>query len=292
MELNEKTYETYFLLYIDNELSPSEMKAVESFVQSNPKYAASLQDLQKAVLVPASIIFEDKALLYRLEELDATLDMDFKKTLYRSEAAPIRSLWNRNTLRYSSIAALFILTIGTAVKYANNKGEAGILSANNTIAKNIASATIFPNASTLNAIKTNQTSQVPVVNTATSVPKNINSNSQIVREANLTVFENISNGVENTSLASNSKEALSNNSTATAEGTEALASIEKEQMNSVAANLPLIQTTSQTESFEEINTNESDRVIYISSIEIDSDKIRGFTRRINALFKRNKSDKQ
>ena len=290
MELNEKTYETYFLLYIDNELSPTEMKAVESFVQSNPQYAASLQHLQNAVLAPESIIFEDKALLYRLAEMDATLDIDFKKTLYRSESAPIRSLWNKNVLRYSSIAALFILTIGTAINLATNKGQADKLSANNIIAKNIARATIVPNASALNTIKNNETSQVPIVNTAISVPRN--SNSKIAGKGNLTVFENVSNGVENTSIASNSKEALSNNITETEEASETMASIEKEQMNSVAAHLPMTQNISQTESFEEINTNESDRVIYISSIEIDSDKIRGFTRRINALFKRNKSDKQ
>jgi len=71
-----------------------------------------------------------------------------------------------------------------------------------------------------------------------------------------------------------------------------VASIEKEQVNNIAEYSPIIQTTFQAESFEEINTNEPGRVIYISSIEIDSDKIRGFTRRINALFKRNKTDKQ
>jgi len=292
MELNEKTYETYFLLYIDNELSPTEMKGVESFVQSKPQYAAILQDLKNAVLAPESIAFEDKALLYRLAEMDATLDMDFKKTLYRRESAPVRSLWNRNILRYSSIAALFILTIGTAVKYATNKGKAEILSVNNTITENDAETNSITIAAASKLLITNQKNQVPIVNTDSRVENNIKSKFQIVGNANTTVLGNVSKAVENNLIASSSNILLDNSSKETAETTESVASIEKEQVNNIAEYSPIIQTTFQAESFEEINTNEPGRVIYISSIEIDSDKIRGFTRRINALFKRNKTDKQ
>jgi hypothetical protein len=47
----------------------------------------------------------------------------------------------------------------------------------------------------------------------------------------------------------------------------------------------------EKEIFEEINTEDNDRVIYISNIELDGDKFRGITRRLSALFKRNKSEK-
>ena len=47
----------------------------------------------------------------------------------------------------------------------------------------------------------------------------------------------------------------------------------------------------EKERFEEINTEDNDRVIYISNIELDGDKFRGVTRRIGAIFKRNKNEK-
>ena len=48
----------------------------------------------------------------------------------------------------------------------------------------------------------------------------------------------------------------------------------------------------EKESYENIDTDERDRSVYIANLEIDGDKIRGFSRRINALFKRNKNEKQ
>ena len=50
MKVNESTYENYFLLYIDNELTAEEKAAVETFVLANPTYAAILNELQQTKL--------------------------------------------------------------------------------------------------------------------------------------------------------------------------------------------------------------------------------------------------
>ena len=202
MELNEKTYETYLLSYIDNELSHSERLMVERFVKSEPKYTAALKDLQNAILQPETIVFEDKALLYRLEEMNASLDLDFKKSLYRTETAtpttPVISLWNRNVLRYSAIAALFVLTIGTAIMSTSNKDKAIVLSANNSIPEakkligNINDGIVSPTQ----ALNSNQPSQVLAANTKSSV--------QLVGKSKTEPFQPISIGVEHTIIASSS----------------------------------------------------------------------------------------
>ena len=51
MQLNESTYETIFLLYIDNELSPKERLEVEAFIADNPSYALEMEALKQPCLV-------------------------------------------------------------------------------------------------------------------------------------------------------------------------------------------------------------------------------------------------
>ena len=53
----------------------------------------------------------------------------------------------------------------------------------------------------------------------------------------------------------------------------------------------MAETRIEKESFEEINTDNNDRVIHFSNIELDGDKFRGITRRLGAIFKRNKNEK-
>jgi hypothetical protein len=48
----------------------------------------------------------------------------------------------------------------------------------------------------------------------------------------------------------------------------------------------------EADTYNNINTEEHDRSIYIANFEIDGEKLRGVTRRINAIFKRNKNEKQ
>lgn len=69
MEINRETYEEFFLLYNDNELTLDEKRAVENFVRENPDLETELILLQETVLrQDQSIIFDNKELLYREEK--------------------------------------------------------------------------------------------------------------------------------------------------------------------------------------------------------------------------------
>ncbi|MFZ9472946.1 MAG: anti-sigma factor family protein, partial [Sediminibacterium sp.] len=87
MELNQDNYENYLLLYIDNELTASERAEVALFLASNPKQAQELKALQAVQLKPEYIEFTEKSSLYRFEEMNATLDPAFKKSLYKNSSS-------------------------------------------------------------------------------------------------------------------------------------------------------------------------------------------------------------
>jgi hypothetical protein len=60
-------YEEFFLLYIDNELSAAERKAVEEFVGAHPDLAVELEMLQQVQLMNEPLLFDDRKILYRKE---------------------------------------------------------------------------------------------------------------------------------------------------------------------------------------------------------------------------------
>lgn len=71
MEINRHNYETYFLLYVDNELPASERTAVELFVQENPDLAPELTLLGGTILPQEFTSFEHKSDLLRKDEVSA-----------------------------------------------------------------------------------------------------------------------------------------------------------------------------------------------------------------------------
>lgn len=63
MKINKENFETFFLLYVDNELDASERKEVEAFVKNNPQLQKSFDDLCATVLHPESVSMPQKSLL-------------------------------------------------------------------------------------------------------------------------------------------------------------------------------------------------------------------------------------
>jgi anti-sigma factor RsiW len=65
IHIDRHNYETFFLLYVDGELSVAEKQAVMQFVQENPDLGAELDQLRDAVLTPDNSFFSGKESLYR-----------------------------------------------------------------------------------------------------------------------------------------------------------------------------------------------------------------------------------
>lgn len=74
ISINQHNYEEFFLLYVDGELSAADKQAVEQFVKGNPGYAEELEMLQQMRLVGETVVFDDKAILYRNGSTAISLD--------------------------------------------------------------------------------------------------------------------------------------------------------------------------------------------------------------------------
>ncbi len=275
MELNQDNYENYLLLYIDNELTASERAEVELFLASNPKQAQELKALQAVQLKPEYIEFTEKSSLYRFEEMNATLDPAFKKSLYKNSSSSAKLIDIKKIYWATGSIAAIALGIFFGIKTLSNQAD--------TLQEQIVAS--IPQARTkLPESNTNQASNTISIENKSSV---VNSNNQSTLELsnkNLPI---------NTSIESNDPAFIPVDAVI----------VENKEKESIVASTPSSITPSannsiveleqktEKESFEEINTEDNDRVIYISNIELDGDKFRGITRRLGVLFKRNKTEK-
>ena len=294
MIINKNNYETYFMSYIDNELNAAERAAVEAFVLTDSKYAAALDVFEKTKLQAPNIEMEDKIFLYRYPEMQAKLDADFKKSLYRKEAPIRKVLFTPNLMRESfAIAALLIFFIGIQ------------LFKTDTIIKDKTALAITNNSSTNpkqteNIILPNNALVVSVNNNSSAVlsplplnKKLNNTNNNLVKSATATqaTFEDQTIASDNTSTSIvATTEGLSQDSREN-ESQKNESQIKSNLMETMATEeekiIPSLPTT-----YKEIDTEKDDRTINIGMLEIDGASFRGITRRFSALLKRNKIEKE
>ncbi|MFZ9146810.1 MAG: anti-sigma factor family protein [Sediminibacterium sp.] len=275
MELNQDNYENYLLLYIDNELTASERAEVALFLASNPKQAQELKALQAVQLKPEYIEFTEKSSLYRFEEMNATLDPAFKKSLYKNSSSSAKLIDIKKIYWATGSIAAIALGIFFGIKTLSNQAD---------ILQEQIVASIPQSTTKLPESNTNQTINTISIETKSSIVKsNIQSTLELSNK-HLPI---------NTSIASNNPALIPVDAVI----------VENKEKESIVASTPSsitptannsiveLEQKTEKESFEEINTEDNDRVIYISNIELDGDKFRGITRRLGVLFKRNKTEK-
>ncbi|MBN8666726.1 MAG: hypothetical protein J0M30_04425 [Chitinophagales bacterium] len=126
MNINRNNYESFFLMYVDKELSAEEQRAVEAFVQAHPDLEEELQLLNSARLIPdESIQFEHKELLYR--QSNPVLSAEWEEKLLRyidQELSPAEKIAFENklatdTVLQNELAAYrqTILTIDNSIQF-------------------------------------------------------------------------------------------------------------------------------------------------------------------------------
>jgi hypothetical protein len=290
--------------YIDNELNAAERAAVEAFVLTEPKYAVAMAVFEKAKLHASSnelIEMEDKIFLYRFPEMDAKLDIDFKKSLYRKEAPVRKIIFTPNLMRASfAIAAMLILFIGVQLF----KSESNILESPlvESALKDKTALAITNNSST-NSKQIENTILPKGVNKVAISNKINNINITIAQSstANQAAFDDQATAANNmnTNIISRSEGYSETNSETNNENDSQsilVAKFNEAQISSSAMETMATEEektmTSLPTNYKEIDTEEEDRTINIGMLEIDGAAFRGITRKFSALLKRNKIEKE
>ena len=320
MQLNESTYETIFLLYIDNELSPKERLEVEAFIADNPSYALEMEALQATVLSSDKIQYPFKENL-KLQDWDQTyapmlkadveaipgLSTSFKNSLKKetaSEAIIIKSFgFNQQKFTYAGVAACLMIFFGYQQL---TKSSVSDLQTSNSIATNL-NKVLVPNISPITITKSTGSSETIVsnsnkqarVNSINPVTKTIQIAIPKLQVSNSTKTQR-SNLLQQESIAM--VETTPNNSVL--DNQAAMKEIPRTYNNPITINAKPLTTNSANPdaestvdekgltSYETIDTEEPSRTIFIANFEIDGAAFRGITRRVSAILKRNKSEKE
>ena len=300
MIINTQNIESLLLLYIDNELSTAEKKEVEFYIQENPTYENELAILSKTKMPSDSIIFEDKALLYRHEEMEIKLPNAFKQNLYKHEAKVVEGYFTKSNIIKTtvSIAAIVLLIIGYRfyqIEHIENNKD--LIANNNSLITNDQLQPVSPKEQKKleNNTSTKYISEKVI---ASKVKMFTNKKWEPTKETTFnhnkleTISTIASKASSNNSITEINDETNIEKNTQQNNQQNFQHTIETNNENSKQLAIMAANQNEVKEHFEDIDIDDRDRTIYIANLEIDADKLRGFTRRVNALFKRNKNEKQ
>jgi len=314
MQLNESTYETIFLLYIDKELSPKESLEVEAFIADNPSYALEMEALQATLLSSDKIQYPFKENLKHQdwnatystiikEDLQAIpgLSTSFKNALKKEAAKEgiiVKPLgFSQQKFTYAAIAACLMVFLGyqqltkTPVSdsiEANTKTETRPSAASPLVENEISN--ISQKAFAKNNEQITETKQI-VLTEQQAITKLQASNSSKTQRTNLLQQEAIS-------MAEPAFNNIDINQTV-------ITKLPSNYNNPITINaipLPISSANIDAEptdvekvltSYEIIDTEDPDRTIFIANFEIDGNKLRGLKRKVTSLllFKNIKTDK-
>jgi hypothetical protein len=312
MQLNESTYETIFLLYIDKELSPKERLEVEAFIADNPNYALEMEALQATVLGSDKIQYPFKENLKQqvtssLEDLEKewnqtyttilkadvdaipSLSTSFKNTLKKDatkEGIVIKPfIFSQQKFTYAAVAACLMAFIGYQ-QLTKNEMLPNVVSPlvenkiSNTSPK-VFEERIETIAETKQIVLTKQEAITKLQVSNPSKTQRIN----IIEQASIAMAEPTP---DNGSLIN---QAMMKEIPRTYNNPIIIDAI---PLTISSANLDAAPTEVEKEltSYEIIDTEDPNRTIFIANFEIDGTKFRGLTRRVSALLKRNKSEKE
>ena len=289
-EINLYNYEEHFLLYTDNELSNEEKEKVESFVLKHPTLQENFTLLQQTKLEPETILFTDKASLYRkVETKKPAFFMGWQRIAVAAALIGIVALvWTLVPRSISSDQNLAQVTTNNkpagTTDFGSEKKTTVAGSTNNHVASTPAiTASVSGNASINKIGKNTATENKPVVEANNLIATNT---TQVISQPVETIRANIVSGSSNVNEAVTAKVIQ----TLPVENTSISGVDLGKSPNNPDENKSYFTDNAQQAVYKELDTEDDKKSLLLGSLEINKDKLRGFFRKAGSLFRSKNKD--
>ena len=288
VDININNYSGFFFLYIDRELDETARGKVEKFVLQHPQLQEEFTLLKQTVLQPEAVVFADKSSLYRKEERKIAF-LSFARLAIAAAVIGIAVLgwWLYPTGVVKPVNNNVVVkqtTIKPAVK-PNTKLPAITPPQQQNVQQNTAGVDTKKVQKQGNAIKpiqkvTNNIQQAPAVvktqndNMVVNVPKQdaarVIDTTVIVAQETAPIAEQ--NNANTVAATGNPPAEVTTQVTTAHSNSED--GVKNPPKDVVAVNVP----------YKVIDTDDEDRSMYVGSLELNKDKIKGFFKRAGRIF--------
>ncbi len=304
MTINRTNYETYFLRYVDGDLSDAEQLMVDGFVAENTNLATELESLLQTKFVPdTTVVFANKEKLYKKENKERTVLFFTLQKI--AVAAAFIGLVFMAWILMPTKESVHPIVINAPIKnkvadlIPNKESKHPI--AINSIEKNKV-ADLMP---TKNSIPFNSNKKQPIYNYTVQLKKPVN-NKKSTQQINtsIAVLDNVTIKANDSRLTIKNYENNSPNKTLNSAATDAIALQDQSEKTATAnktlaaseqLNIAVSNNTNESSTkmhrtvYKELDTETDNNSLYVGSIELNKDKLRGLFRKAASLLKR-KSD--
>ncbi len=281
--INTNNYSEKFVLYIDDELTISEKKDVETFVLQHPEKQAEFTLLKQTKLPLETVVCPNKNELYREERSNKIIFLNWQRIAVAAVFIALAiGLYSVNLSTPSSVRDVV-----------TNSTKTVIIPSEKIIKKNTSNSVTNNNTNSYNnqqiVNKVEKVNKIELVNKAyKSMPIAVTQNTTLpLKNNNATVSAN-TNNIEKTSITYNQlpiKDSSSLVSLQTPNKLNASSSIvAKNDISKAVSNTEQQENIIQPAVYKQLDTEDDKKILLIGSIEINKDKLRGFLRKASRLL--------
>ncbi len=277
--INSINYEEQFLLLIDDELNITERKKILEFILQNPGYSDELELLKQTKLPNESIGFTHKNLLFREAKTEKPiLFLSWKKLAVAAALIGIITI----------SGLLFLKNKNESVFVKNNKSNEWQASSSKVLkAQSNNNSTITNHRNTvLNNNSLSKKAIIPIQSSNIITSKLIEKNQLLITKTEIKE----TNSADTQTVAINTQNDPSLNTIKTLDqSTEIPNNIIPPSNNHHDEKID--NNYMHPTVYKELDTDDERKSLYLGSVEINRDKLRGFFRKATTIFKsKNKSD--
>jgi len=301
MTINRTNYETYFLRYVDGDLSDAEQLMVDGFVAENTDLATELESLLQTKFVPdTAVVFANKEQLYKKENKERTvLFFTWQRIAVAAAMIGIIFMVGIILLTKDSVHPIVInSTIKNKVADLIPNKESKHPIAINSIEKNKV-AELMP---TKKSILSNSNKKQPINHYAVQLKKPVIQKISIQKiNIPIAVVDDATIKAYDSRLTVKNMELLTPNKALNSAKTDAItlqdysektATANKPQESTEQINKAIVNNTNESSTiihravYKELDTETDNNSLYVGSIELNKDKLRGIFRKAASLLKR------